>query len=259
MPERAGRHVEPRQPGHVRVTLQPGVRAIEGQQLLDREVPAQGHRRVQPDGRVALGQDEAVAVRPAGLVRADPELREVERGEHVGGGQRSAKVPRLGVVDGPHQLDPDPAGHLPQVLEVDLRGGRVGAGLAHEASFCSYEPGDDGRREQAQQLERLGAVSLGGVERAGGDVDHHARPDLGDAVRRHDPAAAGGAVDGLLLGGVDVALGLRAGRIDRDPQRHQLRDAVPGSEVRVPDASGERDLLGVVAGHARDHRSTSTA
>ena len=90
--ERAGRHVEARQAGHVGVALEARVGGVERRQLLDGEVAAEGHGCVQADRRVALGQDEPVAVGPGRLVGPDAQDVEVEGREHVGRGQRTAEV-----------------------------------------------------------------------------------------------------------------------------------------------------------------------
>ena len=203
----------PGQPGHVRVALEPRVGAVEGQQLLDREVAAQRHRRVQPDRGVALGQDEAVAVRPGGLVGSDPQLVEVQRGQHVGGRQRAAQVPGAGVVDGPDHLDPDPARRPPAGgrARPASTAGPIGA-AAHGGSFFSYEPETTGGVKMQSSSSVSGPSDSVAWNGAGRHVDDDAGPDLGDGIRGDDAAAARGAVDRLLLGGVDVALRLRARR-----------------------------------------------
>src|SRR3990172_3014212 len=113
---------------------------------------------------------------------------------------------------------------------------------------------DHRRREDADELEVVGPVGLGGVKCPWRDVDDHARLHLGGAVGGHDSAAAGGAVDRLLLGRVDVTLGPGAGRKHGDAHVDLPRRAVVGTEVRVPGAAGEGDDLGLGARDALDHR-----
>jgi hypothetical protein len=141
--QRPGGHVQPGQAGHVGMALEPGVRGVEGGQLLDREVAPQRHRGIQADRRMALAEDEPVAVRPGRLVGADAHDVEVEGGQHVGGGEGTAEMAGSCVVDGLDDLEPD----LPRdLLETrDLVG--VDAGdrrLGHDWPFFSYEPGTTG-------------------------------------------------------------------------------------------------------------------
>src|SRR5512142_2707353 len=74
--------------------------------------------------------------------------------------------------------------------------------------------GDDGRREHAQQLHPVRTIAFGGMERAGRDVDGHPRLQLGGVLRAHEPPPSRDAVDGLLLGVVDMAGRLGARLVD---------------------------------------------
>lgn len=115
--QRASGRIQTRQPGHVRMALQPRVTLIEGRQLLDVEEPAQREHRVQPDGRMPLGKDEPVPVGPVGLLRSDPQLTEVETDQKIHHGQRAADVTGLPLRDG---LDHLPAGLPSQPGEIEL-------------------------------------------------------------------------------------------------------------------------------------------
>ena len=120
---------------------------VEGRQLLDREVAAEGHRGVQADRRVALRQDEPVAVGPGRLVGPDPQDVEVEGRQHVRRGQRTAEVAGPGVVDGLDDLDPDPPGDLLEAGDlagVGDRGAGAASGSLMTPAFFSYEPGTTG-------------------------------------------------------------------------------------------------------------------
>ena len=63
--QRTGRDLDPGGAVHVRVTLKLGADLAEPHQILEREVAVLGERRVLNRGRVALAEDEAVALGPA--------------------------------------------------------------------------------------------------------------------------------------------------------------------------------------------------
>jgi hypothetical protein len=90
----------------------------EGGQFLDRQEAEGGERGVEDAGDVALGQDEAVAVRVVDGVRGDVEHRPVQGGENVHCGQIAADVPRVGVVHQLQILDPDLPRRLGDVLHL---------------------------------------------------------------------------------------------------------------------------------------------
>jgi catechol 2,3-dioxygenase-like lactoylglutathione lyase family enzyme len=69
--QRAGAHLQARQHRHVRVPLEARVDRVEGVELVDREVAAQGQHGVQGDAGMALGEDEAVALGPVRALRID--------------------------------------------------------------------------------------------------------------------------------------------------------------------------------------------
>ena len=115
--ERAGRRLEARQAGHVRVALEPAVARVERGELLDREVAAQRHRHVQADGRVALREDEPVALGPVRLVGADAQDPEEEGEEHVHRRQRPADVAGAAVGD---RFDDEQTATAGEIGEIDL-------------------------------------------------------------------------------------------------------------------------------------------
>ncbi len=137
--ERPAGHVEPGQAGHVGVALEARAGRVERLQLLDREVAAQRHRRVEPDGGMALREHEPVAIGPGRLVGTDAQDAEVESGQQVGRRERAPEVAGPGVIDGPHDREADLAGHLLEAGDLGGvgQGGRGGDRPAHEAPFFS--------------------------------------------------------------------------------------------------------------------------
>ena len=140
--ERSRRHIDAGKSGHVGMPLEARVDGVEGLELLNREVAAQCQDRVEGDRAVALGEHEAVPVGPPRLLWPDVQDPPVQGGEHVGGGQRSAEVPALGVGDGPDDRHPRPARQLLELGDVGsfdqidiLPGGH---------SSSSYDPGTTG-------------------------------------------------------------------------------------------------------------------
>ena len=71
----------------VRVSLNPAVELAQAQQLLPRKIAGPGQGGVHGRHAVALGQDEAVPVRPIRLVRPVTHLVEVQRRDDFGAGQ----------------------------------------------------------------------------------------------------------------------------------------------------------------------------
>lgn len=67
----------------------------KGVEIACREVTAIGQHSVEHGRAVALGQDEAVALRPLGIVRVVPHQVIVEGHDHVGGPEAAAHVPRV--------------------------------------------------------------------------------------------------------------------------------------------------------------------
>jgi hypothetical protein len=129
-PERACRHVEAGQAGHVGVALQPGAKLVEGQDLLHREVPAQGKGSVETDRRMTLREDEAIAIGPVGFVGADTHHAEIEGRQDLGRRQRPAQVACLGLVYAADHTDSDTPGGFLQACDFH----RVDR-LDHQAPF----------------------------------------------------------------------------------------------------------------------------
>ena len=72
----------------------------EGGQVLCGEVAPEGQRAVQAGGGVALGEDEAISLRPFGVLWVDAQLVEVQVGEQVGRGETAAGMAGFGAVGG---------------------------------------------------------------------------------------------------------------------------------------------------------------
>ena len=99
--------VETSTPGrlvHVRVALELGADLAQAHQVLEREVGVAGERRVEDRRGVALGEHEAVALRPVGVGRVVAKDAVVERRDDVGGRQRGVEVARLGDGEHPHAV-----------------------------------------------------------------------------------------------------------------------------------------------------------
>ena len=120
--QRAARHLDPGRL-HVSVALEAAVQLAEAAELLLREIARLGERGVEHGTRVRLAQDEPVPVRPRGLRRPVPHDAEVERGEDLHGGERSARVSRSGLRHHRDDASPEPAGDLVQIGPA--RGDRV--------------------------------------------------------------------------------------------------------------------------------------
>src|SRR3954454_4711496 len=118
--EGTARHVESGQAGHVGMALESGVQPPERLQLLEREVAAEGHRRVQGLAGVALRMDVAIAPVPAWLVGSDVQLREVQGDQQVGRGERPAGMTSLRPRHRPDGLDADASGERAEALKVGL-------------------------------------------------------------------------------------------------------------------------------------------
>lgn len=91
-PQGPRRHLHAgRYPYHV-VPLQAAAQLAEGQQFIGGEVAGLGQHSVHRRRGVPLAHDEAVAVRPGGVVGVVPEDAEVEGGEDVSAGEGAARV-----------------------------------------------------------------------------------------------------------------------------------------------------------------------
>ncbi len=81
------------------MALEPGVDLVEGIELLDRKVSAQGKHGVERNRRVPLAEDQAISIGRIWLRRIDSELVEVERDEDIRDGERPADVAGTRLVD----------------------------------------------------------------------------------------------------------------------------------------------------------------
>ena len=70
----------------------------QGEQIRHGEVAPVGQSGVEAGGGVALGEDKAVPILPAGIGGVDAHLFKVEVGKQVCGGQRAAGMSGLGGV-----------------------------------------------------------------------------------------------------------------------------------------------------------------
>ncbi|KAG1243090.1 hypothetical protein G6F65_022637 [Rhizopus arrhizus] len=133
MPDRARAEIHARHFAHVGVVTQgaaqPGI-AIQ-QFAVDETVV--GQHREQPHGGMALAHQEAVAVGPVGLARAQPHHVVIQRREDFRAREDRAVVPDLRDFDESDCLQPDMAGFLPQHPDFPLGGGLLV--MAHGASF----------------------------------------------------------------------------------------------------------------------------
>ena len=93
--QRAGRHVHAGRSCADRVALEPAVQPAEGA-IAPRpgSSPASARAAYRAGAGVALGEDKAVAVGPAGAGGVEAHHAKVERRHDVGGGERTARVAR---------------------------------------------------------------------------------------------------------------------------------------------------------------------
>jgi hypothetical protein len=82
------------------VPLEGRAEVAERLQLLLREVAELRHRDVHDRDAVALREHEAITVGPERVIRAQAELVEEQRGDHVRGGERPSGVAGAGRGDG---------------------------------------------------------------------------------------------------------------------------------------------------------------
>ena len=99
---------------HVRVVAEGAAEPGVVVELARREEAEIGQDRIEPDRRVALAQHEAVAVRPVRLLRVEPQMRVVERGEQLGGGEGAGIVAGAGDARQPQGLQPHELGAIGQ-------------------------------------------------------------------------------------------------------------------------------------------------
>jgi hypothetical protein len=69
---------------------------------------------------MALREDESVAIRPLRFLRTQPELVKVQRGDHLGSGERPAGMPGARLHEHPDVLDPQLAGLLVELLDQSV-------------------------------------------------------------------------------------------------------------------------------------------
>ena len=119
----AGGDLHARRAGGVGMALQDAAELAQGGELLPGEITQAGEHGIEGRGAVALGEDEAVPVGPAGIAGPDAHLGEEQGHQDVGGRQRPAQVPGAGAMK---HLN-DVQAHLPgDFLEP---GGVWGGGL----------------------------------------------------------------------------------------------------------------------------------
>ena len=93
--ERAGGGLDSGQPLHVGVPLERAAQLAQSHDLVVREVAGLGERRIEDRRRVPLGEDEAVAVGPVGVLGVVPQdSAEIEGRHDLGGRQRAAGMAR---------------------------------------------------------------------------------------------------------------------------------------------------------------------
>ena len=129
--QRAGRDLDPGRPGHVGMPLKVGADLAKAHQVLRREVTVLGQGGVLDRRRVALGEDEAVALRPVRVLRVVAENPVVEGGDDVGGRERAVEVPGLGDREHPDAVHPEDGRVALELVDRGLcagRRGRLGVG-----------------------------------------------------------------------------------------------------------------------------------
>ena len=137
MAEAAGRHLDA---GHldVGVHAEQGFEGVEGVDEAVVHEARLGQHCAERRVGVALGEHEAVAVGPVRLVGPEPEIVEIERGQQVGRGKRTAHVAGTRRAQRPPRVAPDlqrlpaqlaqqrlPVVHLTGLPASDSRSGAV--------------------------------------------------------------------------------------------------------------------------------------
>ena len=126
VPQRAAGDLHTRGVGRHARHRQPGLVGAVGLQLLDRDGPGLGQRRVQGDGVVADGEQEPVPIRPVRVLGPESQLVGVGDGEDIGDAHRLADVALALNFSHRQRVEPDPVGGLPEPLDPL---GLVGVGL----------------------------------------------------------------------------------------------------------------------------------
>src|SRR5262245_1187431 len=106
------------------------------------EIAEVGENRIEPDGRVALAQDEAVAVRPLGIGGIEAQMGVVEGGEQLGGREGAGIVAGAADARQPQRLQPHELGAIGQEIRCDVAPARARArthsSVASAASRSSF-------------------------------------------------------------------------------------------------------------------------
>ena len=117
--ERAGRGLDSGQPLHVRVPFERAAQLAQRHDLVVREVAGLRERRVEDRRGVPLGEDEAVAVGPVGVLGVVPQkATEIEGRHDLDGRQRTAGMTRARL-----------GRHLQDVRRIDLARARSASRL----------------------------------------------------------------------------------------------------------------------------------
>lgn len=82
------------------MSLKVAVDMAQSGQIFHGEVAAERQGAVQAGGGVPLGEDEAIPIRPFGVLGVDAQLVEVQVGEQIGRGETAAGVAGFGAVGG---------------------------------------------------------------------------------------------------------------------------------------------------------------
>ena len=118
--ERAGRHVDKRQPRR-RMALEGRADGSELEQLVATEGAGLGPRRIEQRRGVPLRQHEAIGVRGAGVLRIEPELAEEQRRDDFGGGHARGRMATAGLGGGSDRVDAKAMGDVLEGRERDSR------------------------------------------------------------------------------------------------------------------------------------------
>ena len=126
LPERAGGHVGGRN-ARGRVTLEPAAELAEAEQLLVVDRPYRFEDRVVERRRVALGEDQVVAMGIVGAGIVELQMPVEQHGHELGRRHGGGGMARAGGGAGPDRIDP-------QLLRELVTKALVGSGLARAAA-----------------------------------------------------------------------------------------------------------------------------
>src|ERR1017187_4321071 len=123
--QRSGGGLQRRYEPHVRVALVDRAEVAQRVQPIERRigVPRLRHGGIEHRRRVPFGEDEAVPVRPLGVLRLDPHSVEIEFDHNLHGRKRTARVAGLGRANHLNDLPPDPLGGDHQLVYGFRHGG----------------------------------------------------------------------------------------------------------------------------------------